>query len=353
MATASLKPCVPFTSTEILAETDIKRHLSALLLWMTPKDDDQVEARVKLETISGGTTNTIYRLTNAENGDSVVVRIFGAEQVFDDEARRKETRIFEQLSQAGIAPRLRATFPNGRVEQYIPASPIRVEHMRDADVCIGVASNLARLHKFRPTMEQTPPECPPIWSIIEQWIDLSSKLLANSRPFKSARVLRAYVKRVAAILPLLRRQLENGDVVFAHNDVHAANILRSPNGSITIVDFEYSGWNYRCYDIANFFSEAMIDLQTVYVNRLHYPNMYWRTRFCTEYLREFHDCGHALPDKEMVNDLVHGVERYTNLSHIYWGLWAIVQSFSATGSFPYAEYARQRLDIFFDNSKAL
>ena len=45
-------------------------------------------------------------------------------------------------------------------------------------------------------------------------------------------------------------------VCFCHNDILFANILiHQPSGAVNLIDFEYGGYNFRAFDIANHFNE--------------------------------------------------------------------------------------------------
>lgn len=45
--------------------------------------------------------------------------------------------------------------------------------------------------------------------------------------------------------------------MFSHNDLLANNILlRQPDGKAVFIDYEYSCFNYRIFDIANYFVES-------------------------------------------------------------------------------------------------
>lgn len=343
-----LKSSVPSTFVQILTESDVKKHIPVLISWSSPDKSYDIQKHLVLEPITGGITNSIYRLTNNNGGDSVIVRIFGAPDVFDAEARHRETEIFEQLSIAGIAPCLRGKFLNGRVEQYIPAVPIDLLSMTEEVVGIGVARNLARLHMFRPTNDPNPPEIPPVWTLLEEWADTSVRYSLKGTFSDPESTISSYIKRTVAALPRLRQELQGGLVVYAHNDLLAGNILKGTheNNSITIIDFEYSGWNYQCFDIGNYFSEAMGGTQDAVIRTNLYPNIYFRNMFCTEYLRVLNSS--SVPDPSCVKTLVDDAERYALLSHVYWGLWAIVQSANSSVSFAYDDYARQRLDLFFN-----
>lgn len=44
--------------------------------------------------------------------------------------------------------------------------------------------------------------------------------------------------------------------VYCHNDLLLTNILYdSQRSTVTFIDFEYTGFNYQAYDIANHFAE--------------------------------------------------------------------------------------------------
>jgi len=51
-------------------------------------------------------------------------------------------------------------------------------------------------------------------------------------------------------------------VVFSHNDLHSQNILLlNKVESLIFIDYEYAGFNYRGYDIANLFNESTISYE--------------------------------------------------------------------------------------------
>ena len=51
------------------------------------------------------------------------------------------------------------------------------------------------------------------------------------------------------------------EIVLAHNDAQENNILTSlsDNTHIILIDFEYTQWNPRAFDLANYFNETMLD----------------------------------------------------------------------------------------------
>jgi thiamine kinase-like enzyme len=54
--------------------------------------------------------------------------------------------------------------------------------------------------------------------------------------------------------------VETCELVFSHNDLLAGNVLiREGDNKVIFIDYEYSCYNYRAYDIANYFNESVID----------------------------------------------------------------------------------------------
>lgn len=57
-------------------------------------------------------------------------------------------------------------------------------------------------------------------------------------------------------LTQIKRQLENiiNPIVFCHNDLLLANVIYCGN-TVSFIDYEYAGYNYQAFDIANHFIE--------------------------------------------------------------------------------------------------
>lgn len=56
----------------------------------------------------------------------------------------------------------------------------------------------------------------------------------------------------------LKEKLEKlmNPVVFAHNDLLLGNVIYTEEtNSVTLIDYEYAGFNYQAFDIGNHFAE--------------------------------------------------------------------------------------------------
>lgn len=320
------------TTERIELAKDVLAKVPLLLRWSP--------GEVSISSVSGGITNTLYKLSHTSEA-AVLVRIFGGEDLFTITERDRETDIAVQLGEVGIGPRVRGKFANGRVEAFLDARALSTEEMIRYEVAEGVARNMARLHAFEPSKYERSPGELPLWCKLKRWSDEALRLARNGR-FEHAGI---DLSRLMEALKKTQQHIsESNDIVFAHNDLLSGNLLRNSEGVITLIDFEYSDYNYRAYDIGNFFAEAMGGCDTGIVRTHQYPSLKFRRWFCSMYLTQLH--GHA-PTADAVDDLVDDAERVGLASHLYWGFWALVQSANSPVNFPYVKYAKQRFDVFF------
>lgn len=322
------------TDAKLATLDDIRQVVPSLLPgWSSSK--------VSVEVVTGGITNSIFK-AKCQNGAPpvVLVRIFGNGDVFTPAQREMENILFEQLGEAGIAPGLLAVFGNGRVEQFLDARTIELREMVDNDIIDGVAKSMSKLHAFDPRGVGVARE-PGMWKDMQRWADEVDRLVEKgllSMPGSIA------VDDCIEELKKVRAELDTLQcpIVFCHNDLLCGNILVNEDREVALVDFEYSSFNYRGFDIGNFFCEAMGGTTDGIVDESRYPSKGVRYRFCYEYLRGASDSTNV-----EVEALVEEAERFGRAAHLYWGLWALVQSVCSTVNFPYLIFAEQRLRIFF------
>ncbi|XP_025254403.1 choline/ethanolamine kinase isoform X2 [Theropithecus gelada] len=164
----------------------------------------------------------------------------------------------------------------------------------------------------------------------------------------------------------LRKLLEStpSPVVFCHNDIQEGNILllSEPENadSLMLVDFEYSSYNYRGFDIGNHFCEWVYDYTheewPFYKARpTDYPTQGQQLHFIRHYLAEAKK-GETLSQEEqrkLEEDLLVEVSRYALASHFFWGLWSILQASMSTIEFGYLDYAQSRFQFYFQQKGQL
>lgn len=292
----------------------------------------------------GGITNEIFKVSLVDRPSedfTVLVRKFGAEGVISAAARARETSIFAQLAAAGLGPRLRGVFANGRVEQWLPARPISLDEMRDDDVQRGVAESMARLHSFCPAEVSESEKCTSLWDSIAEWLKIGRTLNLSYRDCD----IEAIKREVDYLRNFLTLDAPRSPLVFAHCDLLASNILVSTDGQrrISLIDFEYSSFCYRGFDIGNFFCEAMGGTSDGLLHSSKYPSVRTQLLFCRAYL----SVAEENVSEVAVNTLRTEANVYGLVSHLFWASWGIAQSGTSTVDFPYLLFSRSRMAQYF------
>ncbi|KAF0553050.1 putative choline kinase 2 [Gigaspora margarita] len=245
--------------------------------------------------VSGALTNCVFFVEKRQvidNGSpmKVVLRIYGkgADQFC---SRDDELKWLKFLSPYGIGPLLLLIFGNGRFEKFLESTTLTTKEVKCSNTYIHVAKRMASLHNM---VHLNPPE--------------------------------------RGTDPLLQ----------------PGNILRLTDGSdeLVAVDFEYAGYNYRGFDIGNFFCEFMFDYHNPKPHVLHkdwYPKDVDKLKFLESYLSD--DSNSPIPD-DVLQKLVIECDAFALSSHVMWGLWGLIQSLQSNINFDYFEYAIQRLRLF-------
>ena len=138
--------------------------------------------------------------------------------------------------------------------------------------------------------------------------------------------------------------LVDSPLVFAHGDLQYGNIMLTENKAI-LIDFEYSDYNPRGFDLANHFCEWMFNYHsdTPHLGNIaSFPTSAEQVTFCEAYLNS--------KDEEAIGKLMEEIAIYVPASHLFWGLWAMIQSSSSNIDFDYLKYAEFRLNLFLESS---
>mmetsp|Transcript_6399 Transcript_6399/g.27194 ORF Transcript_6399/g.27194 Transcript_6399/m.27194 type:complete len:258 (+) Transcript_6399:212-985(+) len=204
-----------------------------------------------LETISGGMTNHLYRCSTTYPGvpqSSVLLRIFGQGTSV---CRTKDNVIFKAMSEAGLGPKLHATFEHGRIEEFLNDSrPLTNDEMKMPFYAKQIAKDLAMVHELQIPIPRGEPQ---LLQDLKQAIanlDAKARALLPHTP-------EYYMEQVEKILART-----DSPIVFCHNDLQEGNIMvNERRGDITLIDFEYGGYNYAMFDVGNHFAEYAFFIQ--------------------------------------------------------------------------------------------
>nr|XP_014720033.1 choline/ethanolamine kinase isoform X1 [Equus asinus] len=169
-----------------------------------------------------------------------------------------ESVMFAILAERSLGPQLYGVFPEGRLEQYIPSRPLTTRELRDPVLSAAIATKMARFHGMEMPFTKEPHW---LFGTMERYLKQIQDLPPTGLP--QMNLLEMY--RLKDEMGSLRKLLDStpSPVVFCHNDIQEGNILllSEPEDvdSLMLVDFEYSSYNYRGFDIANHFCEWVYD----------------------------------------------------------------------------------------------
>ncbi|KAL7465651.1 hypothetical protein ACHAXS_005961 [Conticribra weissflogii] len=355
--------------------------------------------------------------------DSLLLRIFGAEGMID---RDVETSTYAALCNVSIAYRYLGRFQNGRIEGWLEGfRPLTVEDLQEEPTSLEIAREMARLHCLFEVPEgelrehhcgkrtsadgEDDGEMPAqagLWDQLTSWMEQAKGYAEFQTPEDTERVkslkLHDIERELQQILdrfsvprpqtPLETSQhsiatntssasSQGGKIVFCHNDLLAANIMRHPETNrIQLIDFEYGGTNYAAFDMANHFNEhaggtsAKENGQTDYSK---FPDLERQKKFCVEYVKmmkrlqsngdstesneDGKDVGNGDADKEGIPGeevheeamtLLDQVHQFILVNHLYWALWAINQAAEeGCEEFDYIRYATNRFREYYAKKK--
>jgi thiamine kinase-like enzyme len=190
--------------------------------------------------LQGGITNRNYvaRL----GGEAYVIRLPGKDTGLLEIDRGAEREANEAAARAGVGPAVAALLedPPCLVTHFVEGREMSAPELREPAALERVAALLAALHRSgaRVSARFSP------FRIVETY--------AERARGRGAELPAAY-ERALATAARIEAALEPGgeQPVLCHNDLLAANFLRSGDG-IRLVDWEYAGMGNRWFDLGNF-----------------------------------------------------------------------------------------------------
>ncbi|KAM9816451.1 choline kinase alpha isoform 1-T1 [Syngnathus typhle] len=374
-----VRPETPDQDTRLNAYLWCKEFLNGA--WKTLAEDD-----FEISIIRGGLSNKLFLCSLPESVDtigdeprSILLRLYGAilqmscnkgesqqsnkENPFQGaEAMVLESVMFAILAERELGPKLYGIFPQGRLEQYMPSRKLETCELSDPSISAEVAEKMAKFHGMRMPFNKEPKW---LFGTMDKY--LSQVMRLNfTRESHLRRFNRLLGYNLLQEMDSLKSLLESthSPVVFCHNDCQEGNILllnhhQSDKQKLMLIDFEYSSYNYRGFDIGNHFCEWMYDYNCdefpfFKVNAQAYPSKAQQLHFIENYLRASDQGFDHLSQEDqmkMKEDLYMEVNRFSLASHFFWGLWSIIQARLSTIKFGYMEYAQERFDAYFQQKK--
>ena len=134
-----------------------------------------------------------------------------------------------------------------------PGTPV---HEMTQSISHQFGSAVAQLHQVTNSYPQTQPL--PVYDLTEM-LDRSLKLIEplftdQRNDFEHLLHLSSTLKQVTGRLPIA-----SSIFGICHGDLNASNFHEHDNGNWSLVDFEYTGYGWRIFDIATFFNTQLVD----------------------------------------------------------------------------------------------
>ncbi|XP_045414234.1 choline kinase alpha isoform X2 [Lemur catta] len=310
------------------------------------------EDQFHISVIRGGLSNMLFQCslpdTTATIGDEprkVLLRLYGA--ILQMRSCNKEGS--EQAEK----------------ENEFQSRRLDTEELSLPDISAEIAEKMATFHGMKMPFNKEPKW---LFGTMEKYLNqvLRIKFTVESK-------IKQLHKFLGYNLPLelenLRSLLEStpSPVVFCHNDCQEGNILllegreNSEKQKLMLIDFEYSSYNYRGFDIGNHFCEWMYDYNYekypfFRASMRKYPTKKQQLHFISSYLAAFQNDFENLSNEEksiIKEEMLLEVNRFALASHFFWGLWSIIQAKISSIEFGYMDYAQARFDAYFDQKRKL
>jgi len=327
-------------------------------------------------------SNLIWKVTalvDEVEPKALIYRKFGeVTGVFD---RDRENHIFSELSKSKLGPLSYASSSEFRIEEFCENEPVNKSDIREEAGRRRLAMELAKFHSTEiPAIKQDPF----ILKVLRDGLfdkDFEKKV-STTEFTETEDIMLDEIKNAIFsqeerdfLIDLLPKTSKS--IVFSHNDLHSGNILRlKDNNRLLLIDCEYNDYNYRGFDIANIFVEAMLDyshpVEPFYaVNEDLSPSEAELKEFIKYYafftmFPEKHDDedtekilrspslidayvlanGKKKEFEDEVNELWYEVQVCKLLSNYYWVIWSVIFSKKAEIKFDYISYGLDRLKLY-------
>ncbi|XP_043437789.1 choline kinase alpha isoform X6 [Prionailurus bengalensis] len=252
------------------------------------------EDQFHISVIRGGLSNMLFQCSLPDTVATI-----------GDEPRKVLLRLY------GAILKMRSCNKEGseqaQKENEFQSRRLDTEELSLPDISAEIAEKMATFHGMKMPFNKEPKW---LFGTMEKYLNqvLRVKFAGEPRVKQLHRLLR---HNLPLELENLRSLLEStpSPVVFCHNDCQEGNILmlegreNSEKQKLMLIDFEYSSYNYRGFDIGNHFCEWMYDYNYekypfFRANILKYPTKKQQLHFISNYLAAFQNEFENLSNEE-------------------------------------------------------
>ncbi|CCD67444.1 Choline/ethanolamine kinase [Caenorhabditis elegans] len=304
------------------------------------------KSEVTVTQITGGQSNILYLATSAstklspDTPSCFLIRIHrqAPSQVFT------ETVVFSVLSERGLGPKLYGFFPGGRLEEFLPSRTLDVDSIKLPEIARQVGSLYPKYHDIEVPISKSAGALKFIKENLEGYKALGGKVLKmcphsvkyDSMPSELT------VEQIEQEIATFERWCKVFDetIVFSHNDLAPLNVLElNDTKEIVFIDFEYSSYNWRGFDLCMFLCENAFDYRDPTPPGLVIDQDYMENHpnlqiFCEAYIDTQYKMKTANPKQKFpltegraaeVESLMLECKFFIPLVNMFWAVWSLRQ----------------------------
>ena len=292
----------------------------------------EMTGTLSVTQIENGLTNYLFKVNDNNHNKNVLVRIYGEDNILID--RNRELNILESLQKQNYGIKIYNTFINGRIEEWIDGITCDIEMLYDDKIIELIAKKLVKFHNINININYEKKS--DLFDKLQLWLANVATVVTDNNEID--------ISKLRLELEWLEKYIKskNSPIVFAHNDLHSLNIMvNKKNDNVVdmkLIDMEYSYYNYRAYDIANFFcTYARSDYYQTINN---HPCKDIKMKFIKSYL----DIDDEFDDR--VISLYEEVDAFKLLPHLFWCIWGLVKC-NHDNEFDHLKYVKIRLECYY------
>ncbi|UKJ90568.1 choline kinase [Theileria orientalis] len=221
------------------------------------------------------------------------------------------------------------SFSDYTIQEYVRGKVIETASYKNLSVITGLASSLAKFHKKG--TEISPAEwdrTPLVYRQINKWSQHAERIIMKNNLDFDFNELQSSFEMYKTLLEnhiKTSNSLANS-VLFCHNDLFYKNILHFQHG-IYFIDFDYAGFNYVGWDIANFFYRSCFvfnlpDYPYFACDKSLEPSDEFKSIFVSVYLSQLLN-KNVSPSDNVVKEFLESVQIHrlgSQLTSTYWGI---------------------------------
>ena len=261
--------------------------------------------------VSGGISNENWRVQATDGSGDWFVKVPGqGTEMFID--RRAALDASQKAAAAGLGPRVHADLAHRGVEinDFLPDHrPSTHSDFACRDKRVAAIAAYRRMHAL------------PALGLTKTVFDMIDEHAAQCRTLDAPRFRHHDWVMLNEAMAREALMAAGMDLVPCFNDPMPGNFMIGPDGSIMLIDYEYSSMNDRCYDLGIWFGE-----------------MFFTPAQEMELIEEYF--GHA------PRDLVARVTVHKALADVKWAFWSMVQLRVSRLEFDFHKYGMWKLMRF-------